>query len=100
VDGSGNVFVTGASGSDFVTIKYSGPPPLTFITTNGSFGFSSKSFFLLLSGPVSSNAVIFASTNLQAWVPLFTNKLTGGTLGFTDTLATNYVRRFYRAALQ
>jgi hypothetical protein len=106
VDGSSNVYVTGksanGSATDYATIKYSGPPPnvFSFITTNGSFGFTSNQFLLLLTGPAGSNAVISVSTNLQTWVPLMTNPLTGGTLTFTDTLATNYIYRFYRATLQ
>jgi hypothetical protein len=36
-----------------------------------------------------------AATN---WLPLFTNAVgAGGSLQFTDALATNFVRRFYRA---
>jgi hypothetical protein len=47
---------------------------------------------------------IDAATNLNAatnWLPIFTNTAdSSGTLQFTDSLATNYLRRFYRAALQ
>src|ERR1019366_4408051 len=108
VDGTGNVYVTGHSGNtyqNFSTIKYSGPAPanstpLSFITTNSNFGFTNNQFSILLTGPAGSNAVISASTNLQIWVPLLTNPLTGGTLAFTDALATKFTRRFYRAALQ
>ena len=63
-------------------------------------GTNNPPFRLTLTGPAGSNAVISASTNLQTWVPLLTNTLTGGSLNFTDTLATNYLRRFYRANLQ
>jgi hypothetical protein len=105
VDGTGNVYVTGYSGNtyqNYSTIKYSGPEAnnLSFITTNGNFGFANNQFSLMLTGPAGSNAVISASTNLQTWVPLVTNPLTGGTITFTDALATNYIQRFYRAALQ
>jgi bacillopeptidase F (M6 metalloprotease family) len=41
---------------------------------------------------------IDASTNLVSWLPVFTNTAgAGGTLQFTDVLATNFPRRFYRA---
>ena len=105
VDNSGNVYVAGyatgsGSGFDYVTIKYSGPTPLKFITTNSAFGFTNSQFILSLSGPLGSNTVISASTDFQTWIPLVTNPLTGGTLNFTDTVATNFINRFYRANLQ
>jgi hypothetical protein len=44
---------------------------------------------------------IDASTNLSNWLPLVTNTAgAGGTIQFTDMLATNYLWRFYRAVLQ
>jgi hypothetical protein len=43
---------------------------------------------------------IDASTNLSGWLPLKTGTAdSSGTLQFTDLLATNYLRRFYRAVL-
>jgi uncharacterized delta-60 repeat protein len=105
VDSGGNVYVTGfatssGSGSDYAIIKYSGPPPFIFLTTPGNFGFTNNQFILDLTGPIASNVVISASPDLQTWSPLVTNTLTGGTLIFTDTLATNFPSRFYRAMLQ
>ncbi len=106
VDANGNAYVTGdatdnGSGRDFVTIKYSGPPtPLVFVTTNSGFAPINQQFILKLTGPPGSNTVISAGTNLQTWIPLATNQLIGGTLQFTDKLATNYLIRFYRAKLQ
>jgi hypothetical protein len=106
VDGNGNVYVTGQSAiggvGGYATIKYSGPTPtsFSFITTNGNFGLANNQFSLMLTGPAGSNAVISATTNLQTWVPLVTNPLTGGTLTFTDALATNFPSRLYRATLQ
>jgi hypothetical protein len=75
------------------------PTPLV-INASTNFGFTSQKFRFTLTGPAGSNAVIAASTNLQTWSPLYTNTLVGGSLNFTDTLATNYLRRFYRASLQ
>jgi hypothetical protein len=41
---------------------------------------------------------IDASTNLMNWQPLVTNTAgAGGSLQVTDLLATNFLRRFYRA---
>jgi hypothetical protein len=39
--------------------------------------------------------VIQASTDLAAWLPVFTN-VVGGPVDFIDSAATNYGRRFYR----
>ena len=75
-------------------------PPFVVVTTNGKFGFLNKQFRFTLTGPPGSNVVISASTNLQNWTPLVTNPLGAGSLMFTDTLATNFPRRFYRANLQ
>jgi len=107
VDGCGNVYVTGysyngsANNYDYTTIKYSGPPtPFKFVTTGGNPGFTNQQFRLTLTGPADSNAVISASTNLQDWNSLTTNPLVSGTLTYTDTLATNFILRFYRANLQ
>src|SRR5262249_37609523 len=74
--------------------------PFYFITTNSSVGLTNGQFYFTLVGPAGSNAIVFASTNLQTWAPLGTNPLPGGSLNFTDTLATNFTRRFYRALLQ
>ena len=71
---------------------------------DGSTTLSNGQFYSTLIGPAGSNAVISANSNLdlnpQAWTPLVTNVLTAGTLNFTDTLATNFLRRYYRATLQ
>jgi hypothetical protein len=58
-------------------------------------------FQFTLGGPAGSNAVIYANTNPGAgtWVPLATNRLRVGSAIFTDTQATNYPVRFYRATL-
>ncbi len=47
----------------------------------------------------SSTLTIYASTNLAnaaAWIPIYTNPPTNGSIQFLDTAATNYSRRFYR----
>jgi hypothetical protein len=75
------------------------PPVLivsNLLTSSHSFQFS----FHTLSN---TTWRIDAATNLNAatnWLPIFTNTAgTSGTLQFTDLLATNYLRRFYRAVL-
>jgi hypothetical protein len=74
-------------------------PPLVVVTTNGTFGFKNQQFQFMLTGPAGSNAVISASPDLQTWTPLLTNPLVGGSLIFTDLLATNFPQRYYRATL-
>ncbi len=70
-------------------------PPVLIVSrppaTNHSFKFSFQT---------SSNTTwrIDASTNLVNWQPLWTNTVgASGTLQVTDLLATNFLRRFYRA---
>jgi hypothetical protein len=42
--------------------------------------------------------IISASTNLLQWVPIYTNPSTyGGIISFTDSNATAFAHRFYRA---
>jgi hypothetical protein len=62
-----------------------------------SMAISNGSCWIELSGPVGSNYVLQASTNLIDWTPITTNVIsTGGKRTFTDP-TTNYVQRFYRA---
>jgi hypothetical protein len=63
------------------------------MTTNG--------LMLQLNSVYSSNSVVlFASTNLESWLPILTNPPTTGSVMFLDTAATNLDRRFYRATEQ
>jgi len=62
--------------------------------TNGGFRFRASGF--TSHGP----AVISASTNLLNWQPPYTNAALTGDLQYFDTTATNFPRRFYRAAEQ
>ena len=50
-------------------------------------------------GPVGSNVVIQASTDLQTWIPLQTNLLGTAPLYFSDAQSPANPRRFYRALL-
>jgi uncharacterized delta-60 repeat protein len=103
---AGNYFVVVSNNWGSVTSRVAQltvtlpPPPLVFVTTNGTFGFKNQQFRFTLTGPAGSNVVISASTDLQTWTPLATNPLTLGSLIFTDILATNFTQRFYRANLE
>jgi hypothetical protein len=63
------------------------------MTTNG---FQFQVSGLNGTGPI----IIFASTNLVDWIPIFTNPTFIGTEPFTDPAATNLPRRFYKASEQ
>jgi hypothetical protein len=65
-------------------------PTNLFISTNG--------FQLKLDGILTTNSVvIFGSTDLVNWLPLFTNSAITGSVQFLDVTATNLPARFYRA---
>ena len=56
-------------------------------------------FTLRFYGEPGTNYVVQASTNLVHWLPVVTNQISGlGYLEFTDTVSTNYPKRFYRIA--
>ena len=94
------VVVTNAWGSLTSSVVRIQLSPAFYLTANSSGGgFTNKQFRFTLTGPAGSNAVIAASTNLLTWTPLVTNPLVSGTLSFTDAVATNFPRRFYRASL-
>jgi uncharacterized repeat protein (TIGR03803 family) len=96
----GTTYGGGTSGYGTIfTLTLPPPPSVTFVTTNGNFGFSNNQFVLQLVGSGGSNVVISASTNLQNWIPLVTNPLASGSISFTDTMAASFPQRFYRATL-
>lgn len=53
-----------------------------------------------LSGPIASDYVILASTDLVNWTPISTNAAPTGNFVFTEAAAANYSARFYRAMLR
>jgi YD repeat-containing protein len=55
-------------------------------------------FRLTMNGTVGSNYVIYASSDLKYWTPLYTNTVPpAGLITFVDPSATGYPQRFYRA---
>jgi hypothetical protein len=52
---------------------------------------------LTLNGPTNYNYLIQSSSNLVDWIPAAIVPNTNGTALFSDPVATNYSRRFYRA---
>jgi hypothetical protein len=60
-------------------------------TTSGVFQFQ-------LSGPVGTNYIVQASTNLINWIPITVAAIpVSGVTNIIDPYATNYSQRFYRA---
>jgi len=101
--GDNFIFVTAydaAGNSTYATLTVTlstgiGSAPQNQITgyslANGIFRFT-------LSGPVSSNYVIYASSDLKYWTPLSTNTIPpAGLMVFVDPGAGGYPHRFYRA---
>jgi hypothetical protein len=76
-----------------VKLKPSSPILTALPITNGTFT-------LRLSGLASDlNIVIYASTNLPVWTPIFTNSPVNGSFEYVDSPPTNAVQRYYRATL-
>lgn len=108
--GSYNLTVSNAVGSvtsssaTLIVLGNIVPATLNILTggaggTGGS-GMTSSGFNVQLSGPAGSNYVIEASTDLKNWVPISTNAAPSGSVSYTDTAATNFPSRYYRARLQ
>jgi hypothetical protein len=57
-------------------------------------------FKLQLSGPVGSNVVVEASSDLKNWTPVYTNQVTTGSITYTDAVANTLPARYYRAKIQ
>ena len=63
------------------------------------FGFGQGGFGFNLTGPPGQLVVVEASTDLAAWLPIYTNTFGTVPLLFSDPQASAYPRRFYRAHL-
>jgi hypothetical protein len=74
-------------------------PTSLVITTDAAFGFTNGVFGFEVSGPSGSNVATQASTDLQTWIPVQTNRLGSGSLYFFDAQSPGNAQRFYRAQL-
>ncbi|HOX56924.1 MAG TPA: immunoglobulin domain-containing protein [Candidatus Paceibacterota bacterium] len=95
--GNYSVMVTNLAGSVFssnASLALSLPQALALSSPlrleNGQFQFT-------VTGAHDQIFSILASTDLSGWIPLSTNTLTNGLQVYTDSEATNFPRRFYRA---
>jgi hypothetical protein len=98
--GSYQVVVTNIVGSitsAVATLTVTNPMVILSLPTGG--GMTPGWFTFQLSLPMRATYVILASTDLQAWTPIATNVATLGSVVFTDSAATNYPCRFYRAMI-
>ncbi|HWD17897.1 MAG TPA: immunoglobulin domain-containing protein [Verrucomicrobiae bacterium] len=60
---------------------------------------NSAGFAFQFNAPVGSSYVIYASTDLTTWTPIYTNTTTTGNILFSDA-ATNFHARLYRVAVR
>ena len=72
--------------------------PLEFDRTPGALVLDELGFGFRLTGlPTGTPIVIYASTNLVDWLPVFTNPPSAGAMDFVDPGALANPQRFYRA---
>jgi alpha-L-rhamnosidase len=75
--------------------------PFQFDSGSTNLQMTTNGFRTQLSGLNGTGSVIiYASTDLLDWLPIFTNSAVTGTIPLLDPKATNYSRRFYKAAAQ
>jgi hypothetical protein len=95
VDRNDNLYVTGTSGGDCVTIKYMPAPEIQF---TGIDPLPGAAWRLTLTAPTNVIYRLEASSNLANWLTLtnYTN-LPVTSVQYTDTPAPGFSTRFYRA---
>ena len=77
----------------FVVAGSSTPPQLS------AFTFSNGTFRLTVNGNSGPDYIVQASTNLIDWVNIFTNHSPTPPFVWSDIVASNFSRRFYRIQL-
>jgi hypothetical protein len=85
----------GYFGLDDISVSLLPAAPLSFDLSN--LYWTGGGLQLQLDNLAGGAVVIYASTNLVQWTPIYTNPAASGTLQFLDVHATNYPARFYRA---
>jgi len=94
----GSVTFSDSSGTNFThrffrAVLDSTQPP--FAVTD--WGLEVDRFTLSTPNTDGAEIQIEASTNLQSWVPIATNSVSGGVFTYSDAITTNSRQRFYRA---
>lgn len=95
VDGKGSVFVADTANN---TIRIGFVPP-TILSSALPFGLNQGQFEFVLTGPTGQLVVVEASSNLVAWLPIWSSTFGPGRLLFTDPQLAPPPLRFYRAQL-
>jgi len=77
------------------------PVPLAILTTDGNFGFTNggSSFGFDVSGSAGQTLMVQASSDLTNWISLQTNAMSNSVWYFSDSTASNFTVRYYRATL-
>lgn len=57
---------------------------------------SASGFQLHLDGITGANFIVYASTNLTTWIPLYTNTTQSGAADFLDTASSQFRARYYK----
>ena len=91
--------MNGGSGQVLAGV-YTMPPPLITLALGPAPAWSSNGLSLALQGPLGSNYLIQASSDLVNWTPFRFFGITNSPFFFNDISATNFTARFYRAMLQ
>jgi hypothetical protein len=102
VSNAGNyqVIVTNTAGAvtSLVAVLSVTNLPVSFVTGAGGAQYSGGKLILQLTNLTGQGQVVIAaSTNLAQWVPIFTNPSGFGGFSVTDSAASAFPRRFYRA---
>ena len=85
-------------GSVTIGLMVQNTPPPNFDVAPGTLYWAADGFHLQINGLSSGGSlIVYASTNLISWTPIYTNPPATGSLLFLDSGATNYPARFYRA---
>lgn len=72
-------------------------PTISIHFVTAGLGLTAAGFQIQLSGPVGSNFVIQASSDLENWISISTNPAPTGSVSYLDTSAKTNTVRFYRA---
>jgi hypothetical protein len=92
------VLAIAAGGYHSLAVSTPAISPLIFNLVPPNLQMTATGFQLQVDGAAGvTPVVIYASTNMTDWTPIFTNPPVAGSLPFLDSSATGFSQRFYRA---